>query len=281
MTKPMLGPIACILLACMTAPAKSLDDAIAATANILEDHLTEEISCKWYGGESVCLFGPHQVTRAGVQIDLFLEAVNRANDSDFKLTKEPWHHGSNAPWHTGHPDFTMTCAMVGTPLGAKALADIVESQDGSRPQSTYVARNRLREARGFTLRIQGKRREFVNVYDSVPPVSCNPDPARSIMTYERTHALKSLGEFEADTVVSLLGEMSDVAYYDDWFDSNLRGLCLADLMLLEKQVGRAFGQFSRRAAPLDWLENHAHALRELAPVLQAELADFMDLRCQG
>lgn len=170
MTRPMLGPIACVFLTCTAAPASGQEDAIAVTADILESHLTEEISRKWYGGETVCLFGPHQDNRAGVQIGLFLEAVNRAYGSDFKLTKAPWHGRAEAPWHDGCPDFTTIYVMVSAPVGAKTLADILESLGDSRPPSAYIARNHLAEARGFTLRIPGnRRREFVYVNDTVPP----------------------------------------------------------------------------------------------------------------
>lgn len=100
------------------------------------------------------------------------------------------------------------------------------------------------------------------------------------MIEEMTHALTTLGDFETDTIVSVLGETLDVAYYDDWFDSNPRGLCLADLILFEMQVGRTVGQLSRCGASLDWLKDHARALRDLVPMLQAELADFTDQRCQ-
>ena len=202
------------------------------------------------------------------------EAVNRAYGSHFKLTK--------APWHGGCPDFTTIYVMVSAPVGAKTLADILESLGGSRPPSTYIARNQLAEARGFTLCIpSNRRREFVYVNDTVPPVTSNPDSVRSIVIEEMTHALTTLGDFETDTIVSVLGEMLDVAYYDDWFDSNPRGLCFADLILLEMQVGRTVGQLSRRGASLAWLKEHARTLRDLVPVLQAELADFTDQRCQG
>ncbi len=272
MIKPMLGLIACICLTCTTAPARSQDDAIAITTHILENHLTDEISRKWYGGETICLFGPYRDNRTGVQIGLFLEAVNRAYGSDFKLTK--------APWHDSCPDFTTIYTMVSEPVGTETLADILESLGGIRPPIAYM--KRISGTHGFTVRIPGnRRREFVYVDCAVPSVSSNPDPVRSILIEQMTYALTTLSDFETDSIVSVFGKMLDVAYYDDWFDSNPRGLCLADLILLEMQIGRNVGQFSRRGASLDWLKDHTQALRDLVPVLQDQLADFTDHRCQG
>ena len=282
MTGRTLEPNDCVFLACTATPASSQEDAIAVTTHTIENHLTEEISRKWYGGETVCLFGPHQDNRAGLQIGPFLEAVNRAYGSEFKLTKAPWHGSSTASWHEGCQAFTTIYVMVGAPVGAETLVDNLESLGGSRPPRTYIARNHLAEARGITLRIPGnRRREFVYVNDTVPPVSSNPDPVWSIMIEEMTHALTTLGDFETVSTVSVRGKMPDVAYYDGWLDSNPRGFCLADLILREMQVGRTVGQLSHRGASLGWLRDHARTLSEFVPVLQARLSDVTDQRCQG
>ena len=67
----------------------------------------------------------------------------------------------------------------------------------------------------------------------MPPVPSNLNPVRSIAIEEMTHALTTLGNFETDYIVSVHGKMLGVTYDDDRFDSNSRGLCLADLILPE------------------------------------------------
>ena len=222
--------------------------------------------------ETFCLFGPHRETRAGKLLALFLGAVNRTYGTDFKLTGS---HG-----HDGCPEFTTIYVLIGPPVASDPLADILEALGGSRPPATYMSR--FAGLRGFAQGLPGnRRREFIYVDDTVPPVHSNPDPVRSIMIEETVHALTTLGDFETDsTMVSVLGKTLDFTYYDDWFDSNPRGLCAADLILLEMQVGRALGRLSRRGGSLEWLEEHSHALREILPTLRTELAEFTDERCQ-
>jgi len=281
MERQTLGAAAGIALAslCLVGLSASSgrgDDAVAVAAHILETHFTKEISRRWYGGETFCLFGQHRVKNAGERFGPFIGAVNRAYGTDFKLAV--------AHWHDGCPDFTTIYAMIGPPVGPGNLADILEGLEGRYRSVNFVYD--LAKARGFALRIRGdriygnRRRGFIYVNDTVPQVRSNPDPVRSIMIEETVHALTTLGDFETDSIISVLGETPDVTYYDDWFDRNPRGLCAADLILLELQVGRTLGHFSRRGRSLEWLDEHSESLRELAPILQTELAQFMDERCQ-
>ncbi len=268
--------LAGLCLVSLPASSSRGDDAVTAATRILETHFTEEISRRWYGGETFCLFGPHRDSNAEERFGPFLGAVNRAYGTDFKLTMA---HGYDVC-----PDFTTIYAMIGPPVGPGTLADILEGLEGRYRPINFVYD--LAKARGFALHIHGDRnygnrpREFIYVNDTVPPIRSNPDPVRSIMIEETLHALTTLGDFDSDAIISVLGETPDVTYYDDWFERNPRGLCAADLIMLEMQVGRTLGQFSRRGRSLEWLEEHSESLRELTPILQAELADFTDERCQ-
>ena len=87
------------------------------------------------------------------------------------------------------------------------------------------------------------------------------------MTEEMTHALTTLGNFETGSIVSVHGKMLGVTYDDDRLDSKSQGLCLADLMLPEMQVGRTFGQLSCCGVSLAWLKRHARALRDFVAAL--------------
>ncbi len=262
--------LAGLCLVSLSASSARGNDAVAVAAHILETHFTQEISRRWYGGETFCLFGPHRDKNAGERFGLFLGAVNRAYGTDFKLTV--------ANGHDGCPDFAAIYVMIGPPAGLGTLSDILKRLEGRYRPANFV--HDLARARGFTLRVRGDRhRQFIYINDTVPPVRSNPDPVSSIMIEETVHALTTLGDFETDSIISVLGETLDVIYYDDWFDRNPKGLCAADLILLEMQVGRTLGQLSRRGRSLEWLDEHSRALHELTPTLRTELAQFTDERC--
>ncbi|MBM7068650.1 hypothetical protein [Actibacterium sp. 188UL27-1] len=269
MTFKLLAPIALLLGSIFLLLAGSRKDPIADVTVILENFGSQQISRQWYGGETFCAFGSDDNTTA--TLSEFLAVLNQAYDSDFKLV--------TASAAQSCPDYTSIYVMISPPVSAGELADILEAQAGSRPP---ISEMNLTGLRGFALQIPGnRRREFIYVDSTVPSVSNNSDPVRSILLEEVVHALTTLGDFDSAKILSVLGKNLDVDHYDEWFEKNPSGLCLADLYLLEMMIGQTVGDQFTTQPPLAWLADQAGALGTLIEGIKPQLTPFMDARCVG
>lgn len=251
--------------------ANAKNDGISDAANIIRKLDPKNLSRRWYGGETFCIFGKNTEPRSTHKIRDLIAAINETFGSDFKVLNETD--------YSECPSFATFYVMVGHPIEIDELAAILKGLSGSQPPKTIM--QELVGLRGFVINLPGnRRREFIYLDQSVQATRSNSDPFTSILVEEVFHALTGLGDFFSDKIVSVLGKNPHVDNYFVWFEKNPRGLCVADLYLLEMHIGHHLKHLDHQVSALAWLKSHSEELKELRPILFAALEDYLDSRCQ-
>ncbi len=227
------------------------------------------LSRRWYGNETFCVFNLQSGMDSAGMLAEMLDSLNGAFGSNFKVV--------SVSDHQACPDITSFYVLFGGAVETETFITVLEDISGSTPP---LSDHDLQGVMGFALTIAGTRkREFIYVDDTVPPIASNAAPFKSILIEEVFQAITGLADFDATEIFSVLGENLHVASYEDWFDENPRGFCLLDLYLLEMQIGQTVGQFSQGKAPLEWLNKYADKLHAKIADIRPQMAIFVDERC--
>lgn len=263
------GATVLLLAIVATATINAQNSRVARVEDVLNSLQVDFLSREWRGTELFCVFGDHDVARNADFLQHFISELSISYGSDFTLTRAQSHHAC--------PSNTTFFVQFSGEMENSAIASVLFDLSGSEPPISEMS---LEGARGFAIELPGRsRREYIFVNTQTPPISSNPNPVRSILVEEVTHALTTLGDFETQEMISILGKNLNVQFYDDWFEINPTGLCLADLLLLDMQIGADLGSSSHHYSATEWMETNAIAIPSRLSQLDQELNEFRDERC--
>ena len=218
----------------------------------------------WSGTEIICVVAQNE---HAVQVLDFISALNSGYGTEFSVV--------SVVDHLTCPTSTSFFILTEAAASPERLADVLEDLHGTRPDFFgYTVRG------GLSLTLPGiPAREFVFFNALSKPVHSDPHPSKSIMMEEVLHSLTGLGDLPSTRIISLLGEDSGVVDYDHWFTQNPKGLCNADLYLLEMVIGPNVRATTVRTTSLKWFYENQQDIDFSVANAKIELSDFLDPRC--
>ena len=232
----------------------------------------KQITQKWYGGETFCVFGPRISTDDFQELSLLLRTINRAYGSKFRTIYQQDYEQC--------PSYTTFFVILSDGLDENYLTSVMKKLGGSRPPSPLV--HSISHSLGFVVDIPGNRdRQLIYINPAIPPVNSNENPSKSIMIEEVFHAITGLADFDSKQVISVVGGHRHSPDYDNWFYKNPKGLCEPDLYILEMMIGDTLKQSSLSRSSDDWLVDKFNQMSAIIPTLLYKMQEYMDSRCIG
>lgn len=220
----------------------------------------------WSGTEILCVIAQRDHAD---QVLNFISALNLAFHTEFNSV--------NVVNHSACPSSTSFFILAEGNPTPERLSDVLEDIHGTRPPPGFFMHGVWG---GFSLTLpEIPAREFVFFNTLSQSVHSNPLPSVSIMLEEMLHSFTGLSDLPSNQIYSLLGEDTDVVDYGHWFTKNPKGLCTADLYLLEMAIGPNVRATAFRTTSLEWFSDHQEAIDSSVANAKLKLSDFLDPRC--
>lgn len=245
---------------------------VSKIVSLIRNTDAPKIKQYWWTSPTFCAFGSNPNNPYYNKLQTFIDTINVAFDRRFKFVK--------VNDYKDCPKNTYFYALFDGDITAERLAPMLEDITGSKPPRSFL--DSLINDFGFSFPLSryGKRK-FLYVKTDLPEIESNEDPSFSIMIEMMFHALASLGNFDTKQMISIAGrDFSGPEWYDHWFHLNARGLCLADVYILEMALGNSLNRKTEPRPVTDWFDNdQVDDLDTRVFNAQLALTDYMDLRC--